>query len=149
MLSPTFAATRSARPPSWRPPLCVAIRGPFPAARLSLVQEPDGPLGVSGGRHDRPLVALQHLDPARQIGGVILPGLQTQAEIGGEKGAPQLGDQLLPGVALVAEPLTAEISIKARGVTGGVHRFMAPRRVVALRVVEGLQRRELDAVFCG
>ena len=31
--------------------------------------------------------------------------------------------------------------------TGGVHRFMAPRRVVALRVVEGLQRRKLDSVL--
>ena len=71
---------------------------------------------------------------------MVLPGLEVQAKIGREKGAAQLGDQLLPRIALIAEPLTAEISIEPRGVAGGVHRFMAPRRVVALRVVEGLQR---------
>ena len=47
-----------------------------------------------------------------EIGGVVLADVGRDAEIGAEKGGTQFRNQLLAGIARVAETLAAEITIE-------------------------------------
>jgi len=50
--------------------------------RLTPMQEISAALRMGGGGKDRPLVFLQHLEPALNIGGVIASHLRCQFQIG-------------------------------------------------------------------
>jgi len=56
---------------------------------------------------------------------VILARFGREAEVGGEKGAAKLGDQLLGGIAFVTPALAAEFPIKSGGMTSPMATFMA------------------------
>ena len=73
---------------------------------------------MRGGAEDRPLVAAQDLEPAGEVGGVVGPGLELEAQIGGQEGGTEFRYQLLARVAFVAVALAAKIAVEARGVAG-------------------------------
>src|ERR1700747_1632376 len=99
---------------------------------LQAVQEIDRALRVRGGGEYRPLVVLQHLNPAGDIGGMVVANLRRQVEVGAQEGRAKLGDQLLHGVAFVTEALAPEFAREARGMPRPVHGLMTARGVVAL-----------------
>lgn len=75
----------------------------------------DGLLRVGGGGDDEPLVVLQDLQPARDVGGVILARLEGQTEVRAEEGGAELCDQFFASIAGIPETLTAEVPVQARG----------------------------------
>ena len=100
------------------PPLHAANESTWASARplgtpaLPAMQELDGALRVGGGAEDGALVALQDLEPAGDIGGVIFPRLDLEPQIGGKEGRAELRCQLLPRIALIAIPLAPLIAVK-------------------------------------
>ena len=70
-------------------------------------------LRMRGGGKDRPLVFLQHLQPALNVGGMIGARLRRQPEIGAKKRRAQFGNQLFPRIAFIAPALAPEFA--ARG----------------------------------
>jgi hypothetical protein len=70
----------------------VGLNGVF---RLQAVQEIRRALRMGRGAENGVLVLFQHLDPRRDIGGVIVPNLRRQVEVGGKKRGTELGDELL------------------------------------------------------
>jgi hypothetical protein len=58
--------------------------------RLQAVQIIRGALRVSGGSEYRPLVVLQHHDPRRNVGGMILADFRRQVEVGAKEGGAKL-----------------------------------------------------------
>ena len=106
---------------------------------LTVVQEVDGTLRVCCGTEDRPLVALQDLEPAGEVGGVIGPWLELEAEVGGQEGGTQLRHQFLACIAFVAMPLAAKVTVEARRVARPVHALVPEDRVVAFRIAECLE----------
>jgi hypothetical protein len=85
--------------------------------RLQAVQIVRGTLRMGGCAEYRPLVVLQHRDPRRDIGGVILADFRREVEVGAEERCAKLGYKLLDGVAFIAETLAAEIAVKSGRVT--------------------------------
>jgi len=80
---------------------------------LKAVQVVGGPLRVAGGAEDEPLVVLQHLEPVADVGGVILPDVRGDAEVGRQEGGTEFGDKFLAGVAFVAPCFPAEVAVEA------------------------------------
>ena len=103
---PLHAASESVWASAWD------IGQPIGTPALPAMQEVNGALRVGGGAEDRPLVALQDLEPAGDIGGVIVPGLDLEPKIGGKEGRAELRCQLLPRIALIAIPLAPLIAVK-------------------------------------
>ena len=89
---------------------------------------------------------LQHLEPRRDVGSVIVAHVRRDAEIGREKCRSQFRHQLFARIAFVAEALAPEIPRQALLVLGPVHAFMRERGSVALGVAESLERRHLDEI---
>src|SRR6202035_4703626 len=121
----------------------VGLRG---CGLLQAVQEIRRALRVRCRAEYRPLVVLQHLDPRRDIGGVVFANLRREFEVGTKESGTELGDKLLDGVAFIAEPLAAEVAVKARRVARPVRSLMRERGVIALGVAEALERRHLHVV---
>ena len=96
----------------------------------------DGPLRMSGGSEDRPLVVFQHLQPGTDIGCVIVAVFELEFKIGAQKRCAKLSDKLFLGIPDIAIALLLEGAIKPGGVPRPVHAFMRERRVIALRVAE-------------
>src|SRR3954454_22122797 len=101
------------------------------------MQELDGALGMGRGGEDRSLVALQDLDPVRDVARVIRARLQGQAKVGGEERGSQFGHQLLADVSLIAPALAPEAPVQARGMTRPMQSLMPEGRVMALGIAEG------------
>ena len=101
------------------------------------------PLGMRRGGDDEALVATQHVQPVLDIGRMVLPRLERQAEVGAQKGGPQFGDQLLPRIGSAG---AAEVAAEPGDVARPVHAFVAQGRIVALRVAELLERRDLHKI---
>src|SRR3546814_298007 len=101
---------------------------------------------LGGGLEDGPLVVRQDLEPGGYIGSVILADLRRNAEVGAEIGGPDLGDQLLAGIAFVAPALAPQVAVEPGRVARPMCEFMSQGRRVALRVAEGLGRRHLDVI---
>jgi hypothetical protein len=76
--------------------------------------EIDGGLRLGGGREDRLVVRLEHLQPVREILRVILAHRRRDLEPGAQKRRADLGHELLYRVGFGPEAL-AEIAIAARG----------------------------------
>ena len=79
-----------------------------------------GPLGVGCGMENGPLVGFEDRQPVPEIGGVVVSDLGGEPEVGAEESGPEFGDKFLPGVALIAEPLTPEVPVQPGGVAGPV-----------------------------
>lgn len=74
-----------------------------------------GALRMRGGGEDGTLVIAQHLEPAANIGSVVLPVLELQPEIGAEERGPELGDEFFLRVAGIAEALLLSCGRAATG----------------------------------
>ena len=66
--------------------------------RLKAVQVGNRPLRMGRRLEDRPLVILEDLEPGLKVTGMIGPGFELghNAEIGAQKAAPKLGNELFP-----------------------------------------------------
>jgi hypothetical protein len=67
-------------------------------AGLQAVQERHGTFGMRCSLKHRPLVILQDLQPAGNIGGVIIAGFNRQTQISGKENASKFGNEFLAGV---------------------------------------------------
>jgi hypothetical protein len=61
------------------------LSGGLDALRLEPVEVIDGALRVGGGGEDRAVVVLQDLQPRGDVGGVIVPDLRGEFEIGAQE----------------------------------------------------------------
>ena len=78
---------------------------------------------------------------------MIFAGLGREAKIGGEEGAAaMLGNQFLGGIAFVAPALAAEFAVETRRMFRLMRRLMREGGVIALGVLERLERRHLHIV---
>lgn len=71
-----------------------------------------GALRVRSSREDGALVLLKDGQPVADIGGMISPVFEPQAEVRTEEGCTQLGDQLLAGIAVVSKLLAPEVPVE-------------------------------------
>ena len=106
----------------------------------------DGALRVRRGSEDRAVVVLQDVEPETDIGGVIVANLRWKFQVAAQEGRTKLRDQFLGRIAFVASALAPEVALKAGRVLRPVDAFMGERRIEALGVREGLNRRHLDVV---
>ena len=82
------------------------------------MHEVGGLLSVRCGGEDEPPIALQYLQPASDVAGVIGAGMQLKTKVGAEEGGPQFGDQFFVRIAVVAPALAAEIAVEPGRVPG-------------------------------
>src|ERR1700722_18502846 len=82
---------------------------------LQAVQKICCALRVRCGAEYRALVVFQHLDPRRNIGGVILANLRRQVEVRRKEGGAKLRE-FLHSVAFIAPALPPEIPVETRRV---------------------------------
>src|ERR1035437_4875517 len=92
------------------------------------------------------IVSLQHFQPACDIGCMILARFKSQLQIGAQERGPEFCYQFFDYVTFASEPMTADVSIKPTLVARPVSKFMSQRRVVAIGVLEALERRHLDRI---
>src|SRR5690606_33139175 len=78
---------------------------------------------LGGGREDRTLVGLEHLQPVGNVSGMIGPGRYRDAEVGTEEGTGKLGDQFLHGIGFIAETV-AKIAVETLFSTGPMSELM-------------------------
>lgn len=88
-----------------------------PGRRLKIVQVGRCALSVRGGRENEALLVGEHLEPGREVTGVVRPGLELRydAEIGAEENRPQFGDQLLATAFATILVVAAEIAVDPVG----------------------------------
>ena len=101
-------------------------------------------LRLRGGDEHRPLVALQHLQPRRDVTRVLQPAIEPAMRR--QEGGAQLGDQLLHGVGRFPEA-PSELAPEPGGCTRPVTQLMQRRAVVRRRIGEGLPCRQVDQVI--
>ena len=65
---------------------------------------------MCGGREDGAFVVLEDLEPVAEIGGVVLADIGRDAEIGTEESGTQFCNELLAGIAFIAEALAAKVT---------------------------------------
>lgn len=75
-------------------------------------EEVGGALGVGRGGEDRALVAFQDLEPAGDVGGVILADVGSELELGADEGGPELGDEFFGCIGGIAAARAAEVAIE-------------------------------------
>lgn len=80
---------------------------------LQAMQIGNGTLGLRSRREDRPSVIAEHLQPGLKVSRMIRAGFQFRhdAEIGAEKTASKLGDQLLARPLAPVLGIAAEITV--------------------------------------
>ena len=103
---------------------------------LQAVQEIRCPLRMGGGAEYRPLVVVQHLEPALDIGVMIGARFRRQGKIGAKKRRAQLGNKFLAGIAFIAPALAPEFAVKALLVLCPVSQFVRKGRIVGLSYPE-------------
>lgn len=79
---------------------------------------------------------------------MVFPDLRGDAEVGAKEGGAEFCDQLLAGIAHVAEPLVAEITIETCFIPCPVPEFVKDGDVVAFLVLKSFKGRKLDVVGC-
>ena len=99
------------------------------------------------GTEDFVLVLFQGFDPGTHVCGMIR-GIVGDADFCGDEDACQFSAKLLLGVVQIAESirLVQRRAIQPRCMAGPVREFVEGRAVVAGRVLEGILRRQVDAV---
>jgi hypothetical protein len=101
---------------------------------------------MSGCRKDGTVVILENFKPSRDIGGVFLPRLLVEFEIGTQESRSQLGNKLFATVTFIAPGLAPEVTVKALRVFRPVGQFMCECGLVALGVAEGFEWRYLYVI---
>jgi len=91
------------------------------------VDEVSGLLRMRGCGEYRAVIALQNLEPVRNIGGVIRAGLKCQLKIGTEESCSQLSHEFFLGIRIAAETVAAEVAVKAVLGAAPVSQFMCKR----------------------
>jgi hypothetical protein len=91
-------------------------------------------------------VPLKDCEPVADIVGVVFPDLRSDAEVSTQECAAQFWDQLLAGIAGVAETLAAEVTIETCLMASPVREFMKDGGLKTFLVLERLEWRGLDAV---
>lgn len=109
-------------------------------------EEVDGALRVGRGGKDGALVGLEDLEPAGDVGGVVLTDLRCELEPGADEGGSEFGDKLFRGVGGIAPARAVEVTIEPGLVAGPMCEFMAKRGVVAFGGDEAREGRQLDVV---
>ena len=84
-----------------RPDRGFSSRGELPL--LQAVEIIGGALRVGCGAENRPLVLIQNLEPARQIGGVVVPDLRCDPEVSTQESGSQLGNQFFSSIRMTAK----------------------------------------------
>src|SRR5271165_97512 len=77
---------------------------------------------------------------------MILARFESQFQIGAQESSPEFGHQFFYSVALAPEPMPTEVPVKPALAAGPAHKFMGEDRIVAIRVLEALERRHLDRI---
>ena len=90
----------------------------------------------------------QDFEPMTDIVGMVFPDLRRDAEVGAKEGGAQFCNQLLAGIARIAETLAAEITIETCCVASRMREFMQNGGVVAFLVLERFKGRELNVIGC-
>ena len=67
-------------------------------------------LGMCRGGEDGACVVLEDFEPVAEIRGVVLAEVGRDAEIGAEEGGTQFRNQLLAGIAFIAEAVAAQVT---------------------------------------
>lgn len=83
------------------------------------------------------------------IVGVVFPDLRRDAKVGTQERGAQFCDQLLAGIAEIAETLAAEITVETCCMACPMRELVKGCGIVAFLVLERLKRRELYAVGGG
>ena len=79
---------------------------------LQAVQIIGSALSVRSSLKDGVLVFGQDFEPVADIVGMVFPDFRGDAEVGAKEGGAKFCDELLAGIACVAEALAAEITIE-------------------------------------
>ena len=91
-------------------------------------------------------VVLNDVEPVADIVGVVFPDLRGDAEVGTQESGAEFCDQLLAGIACVAETLAAEVTVETCFMACPVRELVKRGGIVAFLVLERLERRKLDVV---
>ena len=75
---------------------------------------------MGSGGEDEPLVVAQDLQPALDVGGMVVPWGQFQAKVGAEESGPKFGHQLLTGITFVTPMRAAEVPVEPVRMPGPV-----------------------------
>jgi hypothetical protein len=116
---------------------------------LQALEEIGGALSVRSSLKDGVLVFCKDFEPVADVVGMIFPDLRGEAEVDAKEGGAKLCDQLLAGIARVAETLTAEVTIETCCMACPVREFVKDGGIVAFLVLESLKGRRLDVIGCG
>ena len=100
--------------------LWLPSRGLLNRRRLELLQEVSGALRMGGGGEDGAFVVLEDLEPVAEIGGMVFPDVGCDAEVGAEESGTEFRNQLLAGIAFIAEALAAQVTGKTCVMLGPV-----------------------------
>ena len=82
---------------------------------LQALEEIGGALRMCRSLKDGVLVFSKDFEPVADIVGMVLPDLRGDAEVGAKEGGAKFCDELLAGIARVAETLAAEVTIETCG----------------------------------
>jgi len=107
------------------------------------VQPIDGGLSLGRSGEQGAFVLAKDAQPVREISGVIGPGVVGNPEIRAKECGSKLGNQFLGGIAFVAPALAAEFAVETRRLFRLMRRLMREGGVIALGVLERLERRHL------
>ena len=105
----------------------------------------DRPCRKTRGLEDRTLVCPEHIEPAREIGGMVLARRECNAQIRAQEGRAKLGNQLFTGVSLIGEA-PAELAMAPGGMTGPMGQLVQEGGVPAMSVAEGSACRHADHI---
>ena len=78
---------------------------------LQAIEKIGSALRVGRCRKDCALVLLQYGQPVPEVGGVVVPDLRRDAEVGAQESGSEFRYQLLAGIAGVTEFLPAEVAV--------------------------------------
>ena len=113
---------------------------------LQALQIIGGALGMGRSLEDGVFVVPNDFQPVADIVGVVFPDLRGDAEVGTQESGAEFCNQLLAGIACVAETLAAEVTVETCCMACPVREFVKRGGIVAFLVLERLKRRELDVV---
>src|SRR5690606_27255493 len=112
------------------------------------VQVVDGVLGFAGNGDEGSGIGSEDAEPVGEVGGVVLAGSGADAGGGAPHGGAELGNELLGGVGVGAEP-PGELASDSAAVAGPVDVLVGGGRVVVRGVVELGEVRKADGVGGG
>src|SRR5260370_39489189 len=100
-------------------------------------------LGMSCSREDSAVVLREDVQPGRDVRCVILARFQRELEVRTQERRSKLSDQFLERIAYAAETMSTEVTIEPARATGPVRAFGRQWRIVAIRISEAHEVRQL------